>query len=177
MNLFYTTLAGVIAAVIASVISHLLVFRKLRREFAEHYRALYFEKQLSAYQKLWTLIRPGSDFPQDSSILSGGSNNCLFNPGNAQMFCDSINDFFYSEMGLFLSKNTRKNIFILRGYLSGILKNIKKDKKRGFIPIDKDDAVHIRKSFGGLIVSIRKDVFLDNLVFNEKDIGLEAESF
>lgn len=117
-------LIALVTALVTSVVAHYLSTIKLEKQFSENYKVKYFEKQLIAYQLLWKEYAPLSRFYTDSTIFTFEGNDLVtINIANATFFCESISLFMFSEHGIFISKNTRKQIFKLRGVLNDLSKN------------------------------------------------------
>jgi hypothetical protein len=167
--------AGLIAfasAVITSILAHWLMFRRLRRQFAERYRTVYFEKQLASYQKLWSLLKPTSLYPGEDAIIFETDPDPQFDPANAKAFCRAITDFFFSEQGIFLSKDVRKALFDLRGALEEIGKTGSSGRR---FTISRNQVQLVRDSAAQLITVMRNNLGLRNLKFKIEDLGVKRK--
>ena len=166
------SLVGFISALIGTIVSHWLITRRSRREFAEKYRTTLFDKQLNAYQKLWSLLAPTSRFYTDKTIVFIRDGKPHINVTTAKKFCEAITEFFFSEHGLYLSKTSRRALFETR---DAVYKNIAANKAWDItdIEITAEIRSELRNSFENLHTTIRTDLGLRALKFKPGDIGVD----
>jgi hypothetical protein len=173
-----TALIAVIAALITTLITQYLTTKQFNTSVKEHYRKLYFERQLLAYEALWSKLRPLSQYHDKKTLLlrkkEDGITVWKLSVENTQLFCGDITDFFFSNNGIYLTKSTRKAIFDLRWKLVGVTSRHPNEKQ--IIVIGNDDRKEINKQITVLTDSVRKDIGLLNLSFDINKLGIPTES-
>jgi len=164
-------LIGFISAVITSLISHGLLLGRIRREAMEPFRSEFYQKQLMAYQKMWSLLGPTSRYPSDNTVIIRKNRQQYLSVVNARKFSNDIREFFFSEYGIFLSKEMRKSIFEM-------LDDLAEHKYRGgsednLVPLTKEQASSIQVCFANIHVTARRDLALSDIAFPKSELGLE----
>jgi hypothetical protein len=167
-----TSLVGFGGVLSGAWISHLLMERRLHREFKESYRNILFNRQLEAYQQLWSLLLPTSLYCSEGTILDNRGSDWIIRVSTAKAFCAKLTEFFFSEHGLYLSKSTRRALFSTRDTIQKLIMDasisgIKEHK------IDPAKRKEMRASFTNLQTVIRNDLGLRALKFRPTDIGVD----
>ena len=157
-------LVALITALTTSTVAHYLSTKKLEKQFYENYRVKYFDKQLTAYQLLWKEYAPLSRYYTDNTIFTLADKEIVLNIRNASTFCENISLFAFSEHGIFISKETRKQFFILRGVLNDLSTNYHYDKIN-----QKEVRSKINSIVDELFRLTRNDLGLMNLTLNVDD--------
>lgn len=174
MEILTPTVIAFVSAVITTLIVQVVSIRNLKKSFQDQYKRIYFEKQMDAYQQLWKELRPLSKWYDENQTIfylnRKGINNkdALFLPEKALSFCTSITDFFFSEQGIFISKETRKQFFILRSILGDIASNNEEE-----VILPEVERKKINSSVDSLIMVIRDDLGVMNLRFDFDDLGIK----
>jgi hypothetical protein len=166
------SLVGFITAIAGSVISHFLLLRHAKRQFAEYYRNKLFEKQLAAYERLWAILYPTSRATTDKTVVGFENGKAFFRAKIAAEFCESITQYFFSENGLYLSKSTRNVLFDVRDILQEMIYSPHHGEK---FELSTEDRKRIRTSFMNLQTTIRDDLGLRALKFKPEDIGVDEK--
>jgi hypothetical protein len=159
-DLLVPALAGLVTALLAGLVSHLLLVRRLRRELLEKLKFSYYEKQLTAYQKLWSLLRPTSYYYAAKDLLIvKRDDNFYLDVANVRRFYDELLVFFYSEHGIFLSKEMRTLLFDSRDFIEQLIAD-SKDASSGLVPLARKMRKKIQWDFNCVRVLARQDVGL-----------------
>ena len=153
---------ALVSAVGVSVISHLLLVRRTKRESRLLYRGKLYSKQLEAYQTLWSLLRPTSNVGDAACLLLKSGNEIFLGAETSNAFCSSMVDFFFSANGILLASPTRKSMFRTIHTLRALLP---KDDTQPSVLLSDEDATTLRKRFADLQATIRRDVSLVNVEF------------
>lgn len=139
-----------------------LALERFKGEQLEQFRMGYHQKELEAYQKLWALLLPLSDFADPGKqIIQREDGKVLLNGHLADQFFRSFRDFFYSEQGIFLSKDLRTAIFKVRTF---ILKARDEGQSQadGWIEISNNKAKDIEQGLDWVRKTIRRDAGLED---------------
>ncbi len=124
LSVVIPAMVGLISGLVSAVFSHLLLIKKIRREAEEKLRFDLYNKQIDAYQRFWDLLGPTSRYAgrqhQDRMIKSNETGYFLDKEA-IDSFFDSFHEFFYSEHGIFLSRELRNAFFQSRDYYYEII--------------------------------------------------------
>ena len=175
---YFTALIAFLSALVTTLITQLFIGLNFRREIKNRYRKTYFEKQLEAYQELWSCLRPLSRYRGPKIIFEGVSNidgekKWILNINNSFLFCESVTDFYFSHHGLLLSRKVRDLIFELRGLIGKQIVSFSDDRKLS-IALEKSVSKEINRLCGEIFEAVRADVGLLNLQFDIKEFGIHA---
>lgn len=170
-----TAIIAACTALVTTIVVQYITGRRIRSSVKEHYRKIFFERQLNGYEALWQKLRPISRYFGPLTVLNrkavDGEMKWVLNTSVSQKFCDELTDLFFSNHGVFLSKTTRKVIFEIRDEISSTLQDI----PEGVEEFELED--NARKRISGLtegaIGTIREDIGLLNLSFEIEDLGLK----
>lgn len=159
---------NVIIAVWASVTTTVITQYIVRKNFSDSvkdtYRKKYFDRRFECYLKFWSLLRPLSRHYDDKTIIKYQNTSFLLNVPMTNRFIDSINDFFFSELGIFLSRDIRRELFTLRDLLVKHLAKVEQDTK--LIKLTHEESKEIKRYRSKLINLVRGDVGIFNVKFD-----------
>lgn len=165
-------LVGFLSAVFTSILSHWFVLHRLRKEAKQRIREDYFQKQLTAYMKLWSLLGSTSKYATKKTIISKNETGSYLDIENACSFCQAITDFFFSEDGIFLTRDMRKAVFTARNVLEDYI-NMASQEEKKCIQISSSKADSIQSKFSRIYNQARYDIAVQDLKFNKKEFGLD----
>ena len=146
----------------------------IRKGEQEKLRALIFTKQLEAYQKLWTVLRHASYFsPNDADVIIARTQEGVFLNLNVvnTMFAE-LRTFFYSELGIYISKGLRQKIFEVRDFVLKVIEDATEPAQNTQLKIYNRKAKSIESGFDWIRKYIRKDIGLEDLIFPVDEIDL-----
>ncbi len=166
-------ITGFATAVLGTLLSHRLLQQRSHKEFAERYRNRLFDKQLAAYEALWTTLRRTSTYFSDETVFVYDQGHVVFSQANATKLAIELTDFFFTEHGLYLSKSTRNALFNARRALMRAA--AKQGGAATQVHIGKDDCAAITAALKELVHATRRDVGLRALRFTAHDIGISDD--
>ena len=135
-----------------------------KKELIEKYRMIYFENQLAAYRKFWSILKPISKYLNlDSPIVKEGDMYYL-DLQKCQKFSDEITDFFFSSDGVLLDRETRIAMFDVRDHLEDLMTKYQ-DDTQSKIQITSQEAKDFRRLRDPLFNAVRSGSNLINLEF------------
>lgn len=167
-------LIAMLSSIITTVISQLVIRNNFKSSVKENYRKEYFERQLNAYQKFWTQLRPLSNINDNKAIWkvvneSKKGKTWILKTKIAIEFCEASTDFYFSEYGLYLGYKSRQTFFRLRNKLYHFAKIYKDDE----VELDHKDRKAINGLKGQLMNEIREELGVLNLKFDIKKLGIK----
>ncbi len=109
---------GLVSAVVASIVTGYVGYRRLRSELRAQTRQDYMQRQMSACEELWRHLLPLSEYPTSKSILLSQRKPFFASPARAHAFCEDITAIFFSPAGLYISRDVRYSLFRMRTLLS-----------------------------------------------------------
>lgn len=139
-----------------------LTLERFKGEQLEQFRMGYNQKQSEAYQKVWALLRPLSDYEEaGKQVIRRGDGQAFLNWPLVDQFFNDFRDFFYSEQGIFLSKDARTAIFTARTF---IIKAHEKGEPQpdGWDKISNNQAKDIEQALDWVRKTIRRDAGLED---------------
>ena len=95
-------------------------------------------RQIAACEEIWRHLLPLSEYPSSTSILLSRRAPYSASPSRAQAFCVDITATFFTPAGLYVSRDVRYSLFVLRSFL---VKELVKD------PSNLPDAVTVSGAF------------------------------
>jgi hypothetical protein len=138
-----------------------LEFELFKNEQLEQIRIGYHQKMLEAYQKLWTLMAPLSYYTEPGQgVIIRDETGVYLNCPVIDKFFFSFRDFFYSEYGIFLSKDFRAKIFEVRDFIIEVEKGNEKHHN-GWVPISNTKAKQIENGLDWIRKNIRRGAGLE----------------
>lgn len=139
-----------------------LQFERFKKEQIETFRMDYYKNQLEAYQELWAILAPISHYsPGEDTILIKKANAQYLNCKILEEFFLEFRNFFYSQKGIFLSKELRQAIFEVRDFVVDIQKT-NTVSSNGLIKISNNKAKRIENGMDWIRKNIRRDVGLED---------------
>jgi hypothetical protein len=164
---------AVISALIGSLFGHWLTLRQLRRQQLETIRGFVHQRTLEAYEKLWVSLSPASMYdPYGKGIVIRKKDGIFLNRSAVIEFFTSLNTLFYSEHGLYLSKQMRTVIFTFRDFMLNLLEEIGSDEDE-FIKISNSKAKKVEKGLDWLRRNARKEIGFSDVHFPTQDLDLK----
>jgi hypothetical protein len=118
----------------------------------------YFEKQLAAYQKLWSRLGPTSyDTAAGGLLVVQEGDRYFLDVGNARRFFAGFRTFFYSEHGIFLSRELRKLLFGIRDLVEETIAAAP-DPAAARVPLSRKARRRLQWEFDRVRVLVRQDL-------------------
>jgi hypothetical protein len=173
-SILVSGIVGLVSATLVAVVSHWTLLHRIKKEAAQKNRSEYFQKQLAAYMKLWGLLPPTSSYITPDTIISKNVTPYEINVQNAKIFCTDITSFFFSEQGIFLSKNVRSSIFKLRDFIDALINN-DASKNLHTITLSNNKYNDLIFHFKQMQIAVRNDIGLRNLLFDEDEIVIKRK--
>lgn len=174
-NTILAALTGFASAAVMAGLSHFFILQRLRSEKLEALKSSYYEKQLASYQKFWSLLGPTSKYwSEDISIIVKKDDTWFLSIVNADKFFSEIRDFFYSEQGLFLSRDLRKKTFSLRKYVKNLLEQAGNEGQE-FLQVNNKNRSEIQQCFHKIRIAVRSDLGLHDAVLPVSELELSEE--
>lgn len=108
-----------ISSLVISIVNAIYQSRRISKEKLEDFRLSHYSRTLEAYLKFWPIFRYLStkEGGNKSIFKKSSDNRWVLISKNVETFITELYDFFYSEHGIFLSKEMRKRIFTIRDEL------------------------------------------------------------
>ena len=131
-------IVGLLSAVVASIVTGYVGYRRLRTELRAQMRREYMTRQIAACEEIWRHLLTLSEYPSSTSILLSRRAPYSASPSRAQAFCVDITATFFTPAGLYVSRDVRYSLFVLRSFL---VKELVKD------PSNLPDAVTVSGAF------------------------------
>src|SRR5262245_31385536 len=100
-------IVGLISAVIASVVTGYVGYRRLRTELHAQIRKDYITRQIAACEEIWRHLLPLSEYPSSTSIVLTRHAPHKASHARAQAFCEDITAIFFTPAGLYISRDVR----------------------------------------------------------------------
>lgn len=139
-----------------------LALERFKGEQLEQFRMENNRKQLEAYQKLWALLQPLSDYAESGTqVIRREAGQVLLNWPLVDQFFIAFRDFFYSEQGIFLSKAARTAIFEVRTFILKAREN-GESQPDGWVKISNNQAKDIEQGLDWIRKTIRRDAGLED---------------
>lgn len=137
-----------------------LMLERFKDEQVETFRMGYYQKQLTAYEKFWSMLGVASYYStnEDTLIIERDAGVYL-NCDLVQRFFTSFRDFFYSEFGLYLSKELREAVFEVRDFMQELMDD-SEGTAGGAIKISNTKAKSVSKGFDWIRKRARADIGL-----------------
>ena len=112
-----------ISSFIVSVLSITFNFLKTEKEKKEEFKKEHYIRIINSYLKFWTLFRFLSinEESKHAIIQRSNKNEWVIVKSNFDRFIEELYTFFYSENGLFLSREVRKLIFGIRNDIREVI--------------------------------------------------------
>jgi hypothetical protein len=111
-------LVGLFSALVASVVTGYVGYRRLRTEVHAQIRKDYITRQIAACEEIWRHLLPLSEYPSSTSILLTRHAPHQACPALAKAFCEDITAVFFTPAGLYVSRDVRFALFTLRAVLT-----------------------------------------------------------
>ena len=113
-------IAGIFAAIAASIVTGWISHRRLREEMLSQHRAELIKKQIGACEALWSCLKSTSftDSDHEDRVVQGFFSAPYASPSSASKLSSEINMVFHSNHGLYFSRSLRSELFSFREYLS-----------------------------------------------------------
>lgn len=156
---------GFASAALVAVLSQALILRRFRREMLEKFRFGFFDRQLDAYQELWTLLAPISYYREaEDAILAEGESGPHLHVERCRRFHLAIRAYFYSKHGMFLSKALRAELFDARDFVEELIRSREPETaSQALVPLTRKQRKEIDWRFDRVRVTIRNDLGLRDL--------------
>jgi hypothetical protein len=171
-TLIASALVGLVSGIAASAVSHLLILRRIRGEALQRLEFGLHEKQAEAYQELWSHLGPTSRYcpTEDSNrLVKLDGSGYYLDSKNVISFFESLNDYFYSRHGIFLSKRLRSALFEVREFYEKTVKETSPDED-GKIRLSNKKAKKCHHAWDWIRTLLRHDIGLRDVEF---PIGLK----
>ena len=170
-TLIVSALVGLISGIAASVVSHILILRRIRSEALQKLKFGLHDKQAEAYQGFWSQLGPTSEYcPTEESnrCVKQDDSGYYLDRKNMVAFFESLNEYFYAKHGIFLSKRLRSALFKARDFYEKTAKEGSVDKD-GKIRISNTKAKKCYQAWHWVRTIVRDDIGLRDVEFPEKD--------
>jgi len=155
---------GTTSGLILGIASLYFAYRNLKFEYRGKFELEIIMKQISACEALWGVLANSSKSDGDERILIYQENQIAINKKNVKKLYDDINQIFNSPMGLYFSRDLRKNMFDLRDFINAeFLQKLPKDDL-----ISKTKAEKFDGYVQNLRLAIRKEIGAVDLVVTKK---------
>jgi hypothetical protein len=139
-----------------------LKFDLFKKEQIENIRIGYYQNTLEAYKKVWALMPPLAYYTEPGQeVIIRNETGVYLNSAVVQQFFLSFRDFFYSESGIFLSKEFREKIFEVRDFIKEVETSGEKQPD-GWVKISNNKAKQIENGLDWIRKNIRRGAGLEN---------------
>ena len=157
-------IVGVMAAVLASLITGWINYRRLRAELISQHRNELIRRQIDACEALWRCLEATSfsDVGASPRIVTGILCDPKISVAEIEKFIAKINEVFHSSNGLYFSKRLRKRLFNFRENLTTKYLNTKGDEPSE-IGLSRAELGEFQKMVSDLRNEIRTDLGVEDL--------------
>lgn len=164
-SVFAPAVVGFLSAALVAGLSQALIFRRFRREMEERFRFGFFDRQLEAYQELWTLLAPVSYYRQAGDTVVVVHEGCPnLHVETCRRFHAAIREFFYSKHGLFLSRAVRSELFEARDFVERMIDaRDGSTVSEGLVPLTRKERKEVEWRFDRVRIAVRNDLGLRDL--------------
>ena len=128
-----------------------LMLERFKDEQAETFRMGYYQKQLTAYEKFWSTLGVASYYStSEDTLVIKREDGVYLNCDLVQGFFTSFREFFYSEFGLYLSKDLREAVFEVRDFMQELIDD-SEGPAGGAIKISNTNAKRVSNGFDWIL--------------------------
>lgn len=150
-------LVGLVGAVITSLLAGYVGYRRLRTEVLAQTRKDYMQRQIAACEDLWRRLLPLSEYRNSKSIVHEFTNPIMASPRRAREFCEDVTAAFFTPTGLYISREVRYRLFVLRAIIDKEFVRGRDDLDT-LVPISRAALKRYRHNRGALFRAIRSEV-------------------
>jgi hypothetical protein len=152
-----------------------LMFERFKDEQVEKFRMGYYQKQLVAYEKFWSMLGIASYYSTTKdTIIIKREDGVYLNCNLVQSFFTDFRDFFYSEFGLYISKDLRESVFKVRDFIQELINNSKSSADDA-IKISNTKAKKVTNGFDWIRGRARADIGLYDIHSPMEKLDLSSD--
>jgi hypothetical protein len=172
-TILLTALATLASSIITATLSHWLMLKQLGQQKAQDNRGIFLEKHIEACTKFWSLLGPTSKYIGENRMLKENGDVTYLDVKVTRQFCQDITLFFFSEHGIFMSREFRKALFDTRTFLDKLLSEAQAPPL-DLLPLSRTKADKIEDCFRWLRETVRSEVVVKDLHFSRKEVGVKS---
>lgn len=150
-----SAMVGSFSAVLTSIISVCIGYKRLKVELLAKHRTELIHKQIEAAEALWRCLEPLSIADGDNRIIFEKDERNVARIQVAKAFYHAVTSLFFSTSGLYWSKNLRRSVFGLRDFLDDKMIKISRGQEEVCI------SNRTKKSFDYLVIELYKNIRSD----------------
>ena len=157
-------IVGVLAAILASLLTGWINYRRLRAELISQHRNELIRRQIDACEELWKCLEAVSfsDVGTGPRVVSGILGEPKVSVAEVEKFVARINDVFHSSSGLYFSRSLRRQLFDFREDLT--VKYLRSNsEKRVEVGLSRDELGRFQQMVSDLRNEIRIDLGVEDL--------------
>jgi len=165
-----TAIIAASTSLLVALITSFFAISKIRREKVELFKIEHIKNMIFSYRKLWSILKPLSRIHyENTSIIIKENDEYFVVRDHVIKFYQRFSDFFFSDEGLYLSRNLRQELFAVRDKLFDTLE--KEDGK--MIKISSTKARKLYDQFDWILTIIRNDIGIRDILIPKGELGLK----
>lgn len=148
-----------ITSLIISSVGWFFGYKKIRKEKVEEFKKEHYSRLIASHTEFWKLFRfLSTKYNEVSIVKKDADGNWIIVVSNVELFIKELNDFFYSEKGIYLNKELRTSIFKIRDILLIKITNHQENE----IPVSNNEFKKFKEKRDQAVVLTRECIGLRN---------------
>lgn len=157
----FAALIAFLSAIMTSLIGYWVAYKKIQKELHTTHKSDLIKKQMEACERLWASLEFASFSPGDDRIIQESESGVSVNIDLSRQFISNLVSVFHSSVGIYLSRNVRKELFGLRDFVASEF--IDAGGSKDEIQISKTKAEKFRNKVTKLRIAIREEIGVEDL--------------